>query len=70
MSSNVKVRFDFSGLLTFLSLIFACLKWAKVAPFATWSWWLVLLPVLIGIGTVILWILFLLIVVILSHLPK
>ena len=40
------------GFFGLLGLIFIGLKLAGIAPVATWSWWLVLLPVYGGIVVV------------------
>ena len=42
------------GLLGFTFLIFLCLKLAGIGVVATWSWWLVLSPILIPLAIIII----------------
>jgi hypothetical protein len=54
------------GIFSILTIIFVVLKVLGVGLVATWSWWLVLLPALIGVGLYCLFIVFASIIAILT----
>lgn len=50
MTTKTEVRYRGIGFLPLLTLIFITLK---LTGYITWSWWLVLLPLLVQVGLVV-----------------
>ena len=53
MSNKTSVKFSFP-FLSMLALVFITLKLAEIGVVATWSWWLVLMPIWLPIAFVLL----------------
>lgn len=59
MKENVNVKVDFNWFWSLLQIVFIVLKLCKIIA---WSWWLVLLPTIIGGGIAVISLIILLVI--------